>query len=106
MELKTDKIKVSGEKLLRNMSQALKEKSGWILSLIFALVIGYSVYLWYAYAFNSTWDDAKKEEYIKTKQRDANFDKDRFNSVIGEVRQRKSNYQKSPNNVPNIFQFK
>ncbi|OGI17309.1 MAG: hypothetical protein A2Z52_02900 [Candidatus Moranbacteria bacterium RBG_19FT_COMBO_42_6] len=106
MELKTEKIKLSGEKLLRDLSIALKEKSGWILSLIFALVIGYSVYLWYIYAFNPTWDDAKKEEYIKTKQSDANFNEDMFSAVIGEVRQRKSNYQKSLNNVPNIFKFK
>jgi len=105
MDVKTEKIKISGRELLVNISRAIKEKSGWILSLIFALVIGYSIYLWYIYAFNPNWDEAKKQEYVNTKQEDASFERNRFNSVIGEIKQRKLNYEKNIEIIPDIFKF-
>lgn len=106
MEFGTEKIKMYAKELPQKALIAIKEKSGWILSLIFALVIGYSTYLWYIYAFNANWNDAKKQEYINTKQRDVNFDKDKFDSVITKIKQRRANYQKNINTVPDIFKFK
>lgn len=106
MELRTEKIKILAKELPQKVFIAVKEKSGWILALIFMLTIGHSIYLWYIYAFNANWNDAKKQEYVSTKQRDVNFDKDKFDSVITKIKQRKSNYQKSINAVPDIFKFK
>jgi len=106
MEIKTEKIKVNAKELFQKTTLAIREKSGWILSLVFTLAIGYSVYLWYIYAFNPNWSDAKKQEYISTKQRDLNFNKDKFDSVIAKIKQRDSNYQKNISGIPDIFQFK
>jgi hypothetical protein len=106
MELKTEKIKIDAKELFHKALFGIKEKSGWILSFIFVLAIGYSIYLWYIYAFSPNWDDAKKQEYINTKQKDVNFDKDKFDSVITKIEQRKSNYQKNLSSTPDIFQFK
>lgn len=106
MELGSEKIKIFAKEFPQKVFIAVKEKSGWILSLIFMLTIGYSIYLWYIYAVNANWNDAKKQEYINTKQRDVNFDKDKFDSVTAKIKQRKSNYQKNINTAPDIFKFK
>ena len=106
MNLKAEKIKISVKEALSFISRSIKERGGWILSLIFLLVIGYSTYLWYIYAFNPSWSESKKQEYIKTKQKDASFDKDRFDSVISEIKQRKLNSQKNIADTPDIFRFK
>lgn len=106
MDMKTEKIKVKAKELLGKSLFFIRKASSWILVLIFSLVIGYSVYLWYIYAFNPSWSNEKKQEYINTKQKDVNFNKDKFDSIINEIKQRKSNYQKNISSIPDIFQFK
>lgn len=104
--MSAEKIKVNGKELLNKSLSFIRQVSGWALVLIFFLLIGYSVYLWYIYAFNPNWSNEKKQEYINTKQKDIDFNKDKFDSVINEIRQRKSNYQKNVTGTPDIFQFK
>jgi len=106
MDFKAKKININTEDLLEKSLFLIRKASGWVLVLIFLLAIGYSVYLWYVYAFNPNWGDAQKQEYINTKQRDIDFDKNKFDSVINKIKQRRSDYQKDLGNIPDIFQFK
>ena len=84
----------------------LKEKNKWILFFIFLFFMGYCVYLWHSYVYNPKWSESRKQEYISTKEREVIFKKDKFDSVISEIKKRKENYQKSAENTPDIFKLK
>ncbi|MEK7598308.1 MAG: hypothetical protein AAB487_01080 [Patescibacteria group bacterium] len=104
--MKLANLKNKTKEKLDKISTFLKEKSRWILFFIFLFFMGYSAYLWNIYIYNSTWSESRKQEYINTKEKEAIFKKDKFRSVIDETRNRKANYQKNIEDVPNIFQFK
>lgn len=106
MDMQSDKIKSKAKILLQKASEILREKSEWIIPIVFLVSMVYSVFLWYSYAFNPNWSDAKKSEYIRTKQKDITFNKDKFDSVILEIKERKVNYQKNLESIPNVFRFK
>ena len=106
MNIQAGEIKSKAKIFLRKALEFLKNKGEWIIPIIFLVSIAYSVYLWYSYAFNPDWNDAKKSEYIATKQKDIVFNKDKFDSVILEIKERKVNYQKNLESIPNIFRFK
>lgn len=106
MDIKSDKIKSQVNILLQKAVDILKDMGEWVIPIVFLVSIVYSVYLWYSYAFNSNWSDAKKSEYANTKQKDITFNKDKFDSVISEIKERKVNYQKNLQSIPDIFRFK
>lgn len=91
---------------LDKISVFLKEKNRWILFAIFLFFMAYCAYLWNIYIYSSNWSESKKQEYISTKEREAIFKKDKFDTVLDEIQNRKINYRKNVEDVPDIFQLK
>jgi len=81
-------------------------KSGWILTFIAMLLLGYFGYLWYAYVTNPQWSDSQKQEYISTKESAISFDQKGFDSVISEIEKRKNEYDNKASGVTDIFRLK
>lgn len=106
MNIQADEVKSKARIILGKITTTLKDKGEWIIPMVFLASIVYSVYLWYSYALNTSWSDAKKNEYVITKQKDIVFNKDKFDSVISEIKERKVNYQKNLESIPDIFRFK
>lgn len=104
--MQVKEIEDKGKELIQKVSRIAKGKLEWILPLIFLTLVLYSVYIWYVYAFNFAWDETKKSEYINMKQREVVFEKEKFDSVIMKIKNRKEEYGKNIESVPDIFRLK
>lgn len=80
-------------------------KRNRIVLIIFSLALfGYCAYLWYGFIYNPGWSESKKQKYIESrKEESVVFDENGFNKVISETENRKNNFQKSVENIPDIF---
>ena len=82
----------------------LVKKNGFLLFIFFLLVLAYSAYLWYSTAYNYSWDENKKLEYIQSKSTGENFfSKARFDNVVHKTEKRKTEYQNQIENPRDIF---
>jgi len=104
--MKINNYKIDLDEKFGKLNALLREKSNWILFLVFIGFVGYYVFLWYSYVYNAQWSESKKQEYIRTKEREVVFKKDQFDSVVSQVENRKINYEKNSEEVPDPFQLK
>ncbi len=76
--------------------------------IIFSMALfSYCACLWYGYLYRPNWSEDKKQAYIESrKEEEVVFNKNKFNRVISEVANRKNNFQKSMESVPDIFSLK
>lgn len=83
-------------------------KRNRILLLVFSLAIfSYCAYLWYSYLYQPNWSEDKKQEYIESKkEEEVVFNKNKFNKIMAEIENRKNYFQKSVENIPDIFSLK
>lgn len=83
-------------------------KENRIFLLIFSLaLLGYCAYLGYNYLYQPSWSEARKQEYIESRQEEnIVFNKNKFDRVVAELEKRKTNFQKSVENIPDIFSLK
>jgi len=96
------KIKIDGVK--NNFFARLSKKRMFLLSFLFLSVLTYSAYLWYTSICNYSWDEGKKQEYLKSKSDDENsFNKARFEKIIAEIEKRKVEYRKPVETSRDIF---
>lgn len=109
MKINLEKIKDFFQKFdFRNFfSSLLFEKIGWFILVFFLLVGAYAVFIWYAYVFDSDWDDMRKQEYAKTRDKGTTFNKGRFEEIVKEFRNRQERYRETPaENPEDIFRLK
>lgn len=99
------KIKVN--KFKNEFCKMLNRNKRLVLFMLFLFIIIYSGFLWNSSVYNYSWDENKKQEYIKSKTSEDNFfNKTRFESIISKTEKRSANYQ-NPNETPrDIFGIK
>ncbi|MCX6763308.1 MAG: hypothetical protein NTZ97_01050 [Candidatus Moranbacteria bacterium] len=102
MNIQLDKIK----NLFKNLPIFIRKRRKLILFSIFLLLLGCSAYQWYRYVYNFGWSEAKKQEYINSKEKMTTFDEEKFNQVIQEIEKRKAEEKIKIENIPNIFNLK
>jgi hypothetical protein len=56
--------------------------------------------------YHSQWDDQKKQEYIKSKEKGTIFNRARFDIVASEMETRKRNYGNKITELSDIFKLK
>ncbi len=72
----------------------LSKKRKLLLFVFFLFILIYAGYLWYGSVYNYSWDENKKQEYIKSKSgEDNSFDKVKFEKIVSEIERRKAEYQ-------------
>lgn len=106
MDIKNIKTKISLNISWKNIASFLNKKSHWILIIICLSFFSYCAYLWYVYITNPHWSDSQKQEYTKTKQKEILFNKGKFDEVVSSLENRKSEYEKKIDKVPDIFRLK
>ena len=106
MDVKNLKIKVDLSAFSKKTADFLNRKRRWAVSFIFLFLIGYCAYLWYNNIINPNWSEARRQDYINAKQGGSIFSKDKFDAVVREVEDKRSEYQKNIENIPDIFRLK
>lgn len=83
-------------------------KKNRIFLLLFSLILlGYYGYLGYSHLYHPGWSEDEKQIYIQSRnEENINFNEDKFDKVISEIANRKNNFQKSVENIPDIFFLK
>lgn len=92
--------------IAEKISNFFKKMSGWILLVIFLSLVIYCGYLWYSYVLNPKWEESKRQEYIGTKEKEAVFNKSKFDAIISEIENRRTESGNKIENVPDVFRLK
>jgi len=82
------------------------QKEASILVAVFIIFLGYLGYVWYLYAHNYQWTDARRQEYVNTKNSGISFNKGKFENVLHDINARRDEYQKNVDNPRDIFRLK
>jgi hypothetical protein len=108
MKLNAEKIKkiFKPAKLCDNCIDFLEKRNHWMLLLIFVALAGYLVFIWHSYIYDYHWSENKKQEYLKTKEKDSVFSRERFGKSVSDVQRRKDEYRKNLEDWPDIFRLK
>ncbi len=107
MEIKIIKGKtIKTNDFFRKIRAFASKRSHWALVVVSFGLLFYCGYQWYFYIYNPGWDEVKRQEYIGTKDKDAVFNKEKFDKVILITEERKREYQRKLENVPDIFRIK
>lgn len=106
MDIKKLINKINLTDSFKKIASFLDRRSRWVLSFIFLVLIGYCAYLWYSHISNPDWSEVRRQEYISTKQSGSIFNKDKFDEVVREVENKRSEYQRNIENIPDIFRLK
>lgn len=84
----------------------LEDKSSWILLSLFLIAAVFGCYVWYRYVYYNSWDEAKREEYINSKEKDVVFERKKFEQLISEKAKRDQRFVKELKDIPDIFRIK
>ena len=111
MDIKKPKLNINLNIDLGTLGKKLKffprflDKRRRIILIVIALMFaGHSFYEYYNYIYHPIWSEKKRQDYIATKEKDAVFDENNFNKVIGEIEKRKVEATDKPrNNIKDIF---
>jgi hypothetical protein len=100
------KEKLNPKNVVRAVSAFFENKiKGLLLVILFALT-GYGGFIWYRYVYNPKWSESRQQEYLKTKDRGVIINKTQLEDIISERENRKNNYQKSMDDLEDIFRLK
>src|SRR4030042_4809818 len=93
-----------------NFNNLQKYLDGFFLKrikmIIFAvafLMMGYTVYIWYADIYKAEWSQKQIEEYISKKEKNIIFQKDKFGELVSVYDRRKENFKVNIGNSQDIF---
>jgi len=84
----------------------LFERMRWIFLGMAILLTVSCCYLWYSYLYHSEWNEAKKQSYMRTKEADIAFDREKFDKFIRGADDRQMEFQKDLAISTDIFQLK
>lgn len=109
LNIKIDKEKIKkifqSANLKKNIFNFFAGKIKLVLFLGIILASAYSVYVWYVAVYKPDWNDARKQEYIKNKDKGTAFDNDRFEEIISEFSTREENFDKKIEGLKDIFRL-
>ena len=73
--------------------------------LLFFILSGYCGYIWYIYVYNPQWSEEKKADYLKTKDKEITFNRDKFQIIVTEEKRRAEEYKKNIQMEKDIFKI-
>ena len=74
----------------------LDKKRRLVLIFIALMFSGHAFYEYYNYVYRPVWSAKKRADYVATKEKDAVFDENNFNTVISEIEKRKVEFIDNP----------
>lgn len=106
LDLKNLKVKIDAADLFDRTGRFVLAKEKIVLLALFIGLLAFCGYIWYRYSLNYSWNEARKQEYMTTKNEGVVFNKTRFDKVIDETDSRRDEYQKNIENLRDIFKLK
>lgn len=74
--------------------------------LLFFILAGYCGYIWYAYAHNPRWSTEKEADYLKSKNKEVTFDREKFQTIVEKEQERANEYSEKVDVRRDIFRIK
>jgi len=108
MKINLEKIKdlLKNKSFLKRILDFSARQGQWMLFLFFLALLGYCGYLWKMYVSDYSWSEEKKLEYIKSKGSEVFLDENKFEKIFQESEARKIEYEKTVENISDIFRLK
>lgn len=69
------------------------------------VVCVFCVYIWHSYIYNFKWDEDRKQEYIKSKEKEVIFNRSRFEEAVKEFQIRQDEFEKMVEIKQDIFRL-
>jgi len=105
LEFKNFQGKMDGRDLLKKAGTLAVKKESFVLGFLALVLIGYCGFLWYEYNYNYKWDEAQKQEYVRTKRSGIDFEKGKFEEVLSDIDARKDRYEEEVAKEKDIFRL-
>jgi hypothetical protein len=87
-----------------NISNFWKKSYKLVFFMFFLAVAFWGSYLCYAFLFNSTWSESKKNAYNNSQSKSVEFKEDDFQKLVDLAQKRRDNYSAPHQPIKNIFQ--
>lgn len=88
-------------------SNFLLKRNRIFLVILSLIILGGYGCLWYNYLYRPEWSESKKQTYLESrKEEEVVFNKNNFDKVMAERENRRNYFQRSVENVPDIFSLK
>jgi hypothetical protein len=75
----------------------------WMFFVFLIVVTLYGSFVWYEYIYGSDWDEAKKQEYTKSKDRGVVLNGQALEGIVKEREKRQNESKKEIEKVQDIF---
>ncbi len=106
INLENIKSKLSRNSLGEALFVFLEKRNRSIIFLCFFVMLVGCVFLWYSFVYNHHWTKEREQEYIRSKEKETVFKKEKFNDIISEKSTRDSGYQEKIENITDIFRIR
>jgi hypothetical protein len=83
----------------------LGEKNRWLIFIALLAMAGFCGHIWYEYAYNPNWNEEQKKSYMNSKEKEAVFNKSKFDKVIAIQEKRRNNYENKAEDIQDIFKL-
>ncbi len=90
----------------KNIGQYFVKRINIGLFLVAFLVASYCINLWYRTIYKPEWSNLQKQNYIKSKDSETVFNKDKFEKIVNEYLEREQKRKKPSIAIKDIFQIK
>ncbi|MDP1833984.1 MAG: hypothetical protein Q8L11_03555 [Candidatus Moranbacteria bacterium] len=97
---------IDSKNVFKKTSGFANRHESFVVFLIFSVLFAYVGFLWYRYAYDYRWSEAKKQEYVSSKNELNDFNKVKFDKVLRDINFRQEDYQKNIEVVKDIFRLK
>lgn len=81
----------------------LSAKARILIMLAALAAAGYCVHIWYNFIYKPEWSDARKQEYINSKDKGAVFNRVKFQNIVDEFKARQDRSVKATEDLTDIF---
>ncbi|MEI6587999.1 MAG: hypothetical protein WCO05_03565 [Candidatus Moraniibacteriota bacterium] len=74
--------------------------------ILFFILSGYCVYVWYSCVYDYSWSEDRKSEYLKTKDKEVTFNRKKFQEIVEKEQKKEEEYDKKIVVEKDIFGIK
>ena len=90
----------------KNFRKCFGKRLNASLFVVALLLTTYCIYFWYGIIYKPEWSSQQKQNYIKSKEQKAVFNKGKFEKIVAEYLIREEKRKKLPIETKDIFQIK
>ena len=95
---------VNLKNMMSSIGHYILKKIGVLFVLFFIALSCFGVYVMYDKIYVSDWTDAEKNEYLSAMQVSAELNKDRFDSVVANIKKREEYTQGDLGMIKDVFE--